>query len=343
MKHRLVTRSDFDGLVCAVLLRHLDLIDDIEFVHPKDVQDGIVEITGRDILTNLPYAPGGAPGLRPPPLRDAAHRRRRRRTTSSIPDAAVGGPRGLRPLRRRASASRRSADELMRAVDQADSADYDARRHPRPAGLDAAQLPDGQPHRPRSVPRLPDLELPADDAAHRRLHPPRHASTRSSRCRTSPSACDLYREQTDAVRRAAAPGRRASQGDVVVVDLRDEEIIHAGNRFMVYALFPRGARLGARDLGPREAEHRDRRRQVDPRPHLARRHRRGDARATAAAATPPRAPARCRTRDLPGARRGHRRDRGADGGRLAVVAHHVVDRRLIGGRPPRELWRRRVL
>src|SRR3954469_9366552 len=38
--YRLVTRSDFDGLVCAVLLRHLEMIDDITFVHPKDVQDG---------------------------------------------------------------------------------------------------------------------------------------------------------------------------------------------------------------------------------------------------------------------------------------------------------------
>ena len=56
-KFRLVTRSDFDGLVCAVLLRYLGMIDEITFVHPKDVQDGAVEITDRDILTNLPYAP----------------------------------------------------------------------------------------------------------------------------------------------------------------------------------------------------------------------------------------------------------------------------------------------
>ena len=35
-KFRLVTRSDFDGLVCAVLLKHLDMIDDILFVHPKE-------------------------------------------------------------------------------------------------------------------------------------------------------------------------------------------------------------------------------------------------------------------------------------------------------------------
>ena len=48
-KFRLVTRSDFDGLVCAVLLNELDLIDDIKFVHPKDMQDGKVEITSRDI------------------------------------------------------------------------------------------------------------------------------------------------------------------------------------------------------------------------------------------------------------------------------------------------------
>ena len=54
-KHRLVTRSDFDGLVCAVLLKQLDLIDDIKFVHPKDMQDGAIEITPNDIVTNLPY------------------------------------------------------------------------------------------------------------------------------------------------------------------------------------------------------------------------------------------------------------------------------------------------
>ena len=55
---RLVTRSDFDGLVCAALLRELGILDEIKFVHPKDMQDGLVEITDRDITTNLPYVPG---------------------------------------------------------------------------------------------------------------------------------------------------------------------------------------------------------------------------------------------------------------------------------------------
>jgi len=54
-KYRLVTRSDFDGLVCAVLLKKLNLIEDIKFVHPKDMQDGKIQISEKDITTNLPY------------------------------------------------------------------------------------------------------------------------------------------------------------------------------------------------------------------------------------------------------------------------------------------------
>ena len=48
-KYRLVTRSDFDGLVCAVLLKELDLVNEIDFVHPKDMQDGLVPVSENDI------------------------------------------------------------------------------------------------------------------------------------------------------------------------------------------------------------------------------------------------------------------------------------------------------
>jgi nanoRNase/pAp phosphatase (c-di-AMP/oligoRNAs hydrolase) len=57
-RHRLVTRSDFDGLVCAALLKRLGMLEDILFVHPKDMQDGKVEVRPTDITTNLPYVPG---------------------------------------------------------------------------------------------------------------------------------------------------------------------------------------------------------------------------------------------------------------------------------------------
>jgi len=57
-KYRLITRSDMDGLVCGTLLKYLDMIDDVIFVHPKDMQDGLIEITNNDITTNLPYVEG---------------------------------------------------------------------------------------------------------------------------------------------------------------------------------------------------------------------------------------------------------------------------------------------
>lgn len=55
---RLVTRSDFDGLICGVLLKEAGVIDKFKFVHPKDVQDGKVKVTSDDVLANVPYAKG---------------------------------------------------------------------------------------------------------------------------------------------------------------------------------------------------------------------------------------------------------------------------------------------
>jgi nanoRNase/pAp phosphatase (c-di-AMP/oligoRNAs hydrolase) len=55
---RLLTRSDFDGLACGALLEFLGLIDDWKFVHPKDIQDGLVDATDNDILANIPYIKG---------------------------------------------------------------------------------------------------------------------------------------------------------------------------------------------------------------------------------------------------------------------------------------------
>jgi oligoribonuclease NrnB/cAMP/cGMP phosphodiesterase (DHH superfamily) len=55
---RLLTRSDYDGLMCAVLLKELDMYDEIKFVHPKDIQDNLIEVTDQDILVNIPYVRG---------------------------------------------------------------------------------------------------------------------------------------------------------------------------------------------------------------------------------------------------------------------------------------------
>ncbi|OPY74988.1 MAG: hypothetical protein A4E63_00528 [Syntrophorhabdus sp. PtaU1.Bin050] len=55
---RLLTRSDFDGLICAVLLKHVGMMDEWKFIHPKDVQDGFIQVSKTDILANVPYVPG---------------------------------------------------------------------------------------------------------------------------------------------------------------------------------------------------------------------------------------------------------------------------------------------
>lgn len=54
---RLVTRADFDGLVCGALITAVEEIDAYLFVEPKFMQDGAVEIRKGDIIANLPYHP----------------------------------------------------------------------------------------------------------------------------------------------------------------------------------------------------------------------------------------------------------------------------------------------
>jgi len=57
-KYRLITRSDFDGLACGMLLQEAGLVDVILFAHPKDVQDGTIDVDSRDIIAGLPFVPG---------------------------------------------------------------------------------------------------------------------------------------------------------------------------------------------------------------------------------------------------------------------------------------------
>jgi nanoRNase/pAp phosphatase (c-di-AMP/oligoRNAs hydrolase) len=55
---RLMTRSDFDGLACGILLKELGIIDNFKFVHPKDLQDGLIEVNENDVLANVPFVQG---------------------------------------------------------------------------------------------------------------------------------------------------------------------------------------------------------------------------------------------------------------------------------------------
>ena len=54
---RLILRGDADSLACAVFLTTMETIESIKFAHPKDMQDGIIEVTDDDIICNLPFHP----------------------------------------------------------------------------------------------------------------------------------------------------------------------------------------------------------------------------------------------------------------------------------------------
>jgi nanoRNase/pAp phosphatase (c-di-AMP/oligoRNAs hydrolase) len=234
VKYRLVTRSDFDGLVCAVLLRHLDLIGDITFVHPKDVQDGVVEITDRDILTNLPYAPGAHM------IFDHHHSETLRignGESNHVIDAEA--PSAARVIYEYFGAAERFpmvSKELMAAVDRADSAAYDISEVLHPVGWTLLNfLMDSRTGLGRFRDfRISNYELMMQliDACIQHQEVAQILALPDVAERA-----DLYHAQSELfvnqLRRVCT-----LHGDVVIVDLRDEEIIYAGNRFMVYALFP---------------------------------------------------------------------------------------------------------
>jgi nanoRNase/pAp phosphatase (c-di-AMP/oligoRNAs hydrolase) len=234
VKYRLVTRSDFDGLVCAVLLRVLDMIDDITFVHPKDVQDGVVEITDRDILTNLPY------DSRAYMVFDHHHSETLRNEAgldNHIIDADA--PSAARVIYEHFGAATRFPQislELMRAVDQADSADYSLEDILRPEGWTLLNfLMDSRTglgrFREFRISNYQLMMLLIDACIdHQDVQDILALPDVAERADLYRDCAAMFVEQLHRVTHV--------EGDVVVVDLRDEETIHAGNRFMVYALFP---------------------------------------------------------------------------------------------------------
>ena len=119
---RLVTRADFDGLVCAVLFKEMNMIDDIKFVHPKDMQDGKVEITSRDITTNLPYVTG-AHLVFDHHLSETI-RNAQRQTNHVIDSTAMSAARVVYKYYGGKKRFPRISDDMMTAVDKADAAQF---------------------------------------------------------------------------------------------------------------------------------------------------------------------------------------------------------------------------
>ena len=234
-KKRLVTRSDFDGLACAMMLRELGLIEEIKFVHPKDVQDGKVELSANDITTNLPYDP--RVGLAFDHHESEMDRLKARETGGKliIDPSARSAARVVYDYYGGKSAFPRVSEELMAAVDKGDSADFTIDEILNPTGWVLLHyLMD-----PRTgLGRFRDFRISNYDLMMQLIgYCMDHSIDEILEHPDVKERVELYFEQADMFKKQLQ--RIAKVYDkVVVLDLRDEEIIHAGNRFMIYALYP---------------------------------------------------------------------------------------------------------
>ena len=232
-KYRLVTRSDFDGLVCAVLLKQQDLIDDIKFVHPKDMQDGIIEITENDIVTNLPYVPSSY--LTFDHHLSETIRNTGERTNHIIDPDAPSAARVVWDHYGGLGTFPKEWQEMMEAVDKGDSAQFNKDEVLDAQGWNLLNfLMDARTGLGRFREfRISNYALMMDLIDYCK----NHTIDQILELPDVKERIDLYREHEQKFKEQVTRCAQVHQ-NLVFLDLTDEETIYAGNRFMIYALFP---------------------------------------------------------------------------------------------------------
>lgn len=231
---RLVTRSDFDGLVCGVLLKEVNLIDEIAFVHPKDMQDGKVAISGRDITTNLPYVAGCHLAF-DHHSSEVERAGEQTRVNHIIDPDALSAARVVFQYFGGHARFPRISEEIMRAVDKADSARFSADEILHPEGWALLNfLMDSRTGLGRFRQfRISNYELMMQLIDFCRNHSVEEILALPD----VNERVDLYRQHEAGFRDQILRCARVYR-DLVVLDLRNEDTIYAGNRFMIYAMFP---------------------------------------------------------------------------------------------------------
>ncbi len=231
---RLLTRSDFDGLICAVLLKEAGVMSSWEFVHPKDVQDGVVEVTENDILANVPYAPGCG-------LWFDHHSSERERLDLSF---TFEGASKVLPSCARViweyygghETFPEAMDEMLRYVDKCDSADLTIEEIQNPERwvlLSFIMDPRTGLGRYRDY-RISNYQLMTELV---------------ELCRTehvddilkNPDVMERitrYHEQNELFRDMIEKNSTL-RGRVLIIDLRRQAEIYTGNRFLPYTMYPR--------------------------------------------------------------------------------------------------------
>lgn len=231
--YRLVTRSDFDGLACAILLKDRNLIDDIVFVHPKDMQDGKIEVTERDITTNLPYLPGVAMAF-------DHHLSETIRNTGVAENHVIeaDAPSATRVVYNYfggRAAFPDIATEMIDAVDKSDAAQFSLEEILKPSGwvllnfiMDART----------GLGRFKDFRVSNYNLMmHLIDYCKTHTIEEILALPDVKERVDLYWQQEPLFKEQIKQCATV-YNNLVVLDLRGEDTIYAGNRFMIYALFP---------------------------------------------------------------------------------------------------------
>ena len=231
-KYRLVTRSDMDGLVCAVILKQLNLIDEIKFVHPKDMQDGTITITENDIVTNLPYQ------KRAYLVFDHHESETIRNEGADNHIIIADAPSAARVVYDHYVKDNDLSmirEDMMVAVDKADAAQFSKEDILNPQGWDLLSfLMDSRTGLGRFREfRISNYDLMMDLIDYCHDH-----------------GIEDIMELPDVVERVTLFNKYAQDfkdqltrcstihKNLIVLDLRNEETIFPGNRFMIYAMFP---------------------------------------------------------------------------------------------------------
>ncbi|MCL1842492.1 MAG: exopolyphosphatase [Defluviitaleaceae bacterium] len=229
---RLVTRADFDGLACGTLLLELGIIDSWKFVHPKDLQDGKLQVTEADVLANVPYVPGCG-------LWFDHHASEFERVSADID---VEGARYLSPSCARIIYDYYECEsrfphlaEMITAVDKVDSAELTADEITNPKGwVLLGFLMDPRTglgrHKDFSIGNWELMEEMMDNCRNYSIDELMLMPDIAERV-------EYYNQQSENFREMILKHSRA-EGDIIITDLRGASVIHSGNRFILYSLFP---------------------------------------------------------------------------------------------------------
>ena len=229
---RLVTRSDFDGLICGMLLKEVGVIDSWTFVHPKDLQDGLFEPTENDVLANVPYVPGCGMWFDHHTSEDD-----RLGWNQDVKGESRLAPSAARIIYEYYGGAKAFAgyEDMILAVDKVDSGNLTADEILNPTGwilLGFISDPRTGLGRFRNF-RISNYQLMEELINHCRNMKIEeileHADVKER--------VELYFEQ-DRLFKEMVQKHTRLENNVIVTDLRDVDPIYTGNRFLIYSLYP---------------------------------------------------------------------------------------------------------